>query len=115
MEASTRKRLDPRAVAFGHKLQGILDSRGISRRGFAKLVDPENPEGVRRAVHRHLGGIHMPSRLTRRHYEQVLGLESGALETDDDEEADPALREAFALFVDLMDRINTRKRDQVEA
>jgi hypothetical protein len=111
MEAATARRdLDPRAVAYGRKLQGVLDKHGLSRRAFAKLVSPENPEGVRRAVHRHLAGVHMPSRLTRRHYEAVLGLDSGSLEADDDEEADPVLREAFCLFVDLMDRLETRRQ-----
>lgn len=115
--ATTRKQLDPRAVAFGRTLQGVLDSRDLSRRAFSKLVSPENPEGVRRAVNRHLSGVHMPSRLTRRHYEAVLSLESGSLEVDDDEEADPALREAFALFVDLMDRLQTRRdvREELRA
>lgn len=108
--ANTRKQLDPRAVAFGRRLQGILDKKGLSRRAFAKLVSPTHPENVRRAVHRHLEGVHMPARLTRRHYEVVLGLKDGSLEADDDEEADPALREAFALFVDLMDRLEERRQ-----
>lgn len=83
--ASTQQPRDPQAVALGRRIQGILDQRGLSRRGFAKLVSPGNPEGVRRAVHRHLGGVHMPSRLTRRHYETVLGLPSGELDPDDEE------------------------------
>lgn len=113
--ADTRKHLDPRAVAFGRKLQSHLDSRGLSRRSFAKLLSPGNPEAVRRAVHRHLGGVHMPNGTTRRHYEVVLGLRPGTLDVDDDEEADPELREAFALFVDLMDRISARKREEIHA
>lgn len=109
METASAHKRDPRAVAYGRRLQGVLDQKGLSRRAFSKLVQPDNPEGVRRAVHRHLAGVHMPSRLTRRRYEAVLGLEPGSLEATDDEEADPAMREAFALFVDLMARLQDHR------
>lgn len=102
--ASIRKERDPRAVAFGQKLQRLLDKRGLSRRGFAKLVSPENPESVRRSVHRHLEGDHMPSRITRRHYEGVLSLEVGTLD-EDDSEADPVA------FGDAMQKMFDRAVD----
>lgn len=47
-----------------------------------------------------------PSRESRAIVAEALGLEAGSL---DDEEADPAMQEAFVLFVDLMERLQTRK------
>lgn len=53
-----------------------------------------------------------PSRESRAIVAEALGL---GVESLDDEEADPAMREAFVLFVDLMERLQTRPREEARA
>lgn len=49
-----------------------MQERELGVRGFARLIDPENPDLARRALRRHLNGM-VPIARTRQMYARVLG------------------------------------------
>ena len=79
---------------FKDKLRRELDRRAMKITALARRFAPDGDsrefDSARRMIHRHLSGAAIPNRATRRRYEQLLHIETGALEPDD-EEADPAM------------------------
>lgn len=80
-------------------------------------MDPSNVERARRNLHRWLDDGILPGRASRAELAHALGIPESALGSDDDDEEDETMHEAFLLFVDLMDQIgavrqkkNARKR-----
>jgi hypothetical protein len=90
--------------------------RPDSIRGLAKTMaesqgNPRLAETYKRSLFKWMSNrpdSPRPSSMSRELVAECLGGVKAA-ELDDDEEADPVLREAFCLFVDLMDRLETRR------
>jgi len=84
-----------------------------SIRGLARAMangDPARAEGFKRSLFKWMAaGKPFPSVESRALVAAALGIAREELAEDDDEEADPAMRESFALFVDLMGRLQDRK------
>lgn len=102
------------AGQFGRKLRAELDRRNLGVRTLARTLAqranaPDRTESIRRQLRRYLYEPVQPTAATRWEIEDALGLERDTLAADDeDEEADPAMRDAFLLFVDLMDLLTVR-------
>lgn len=89
-------------VEQGRKLRRARNLTGLSQENFAPDIGT-----TRRHLIRLEGGEHRPSgallsRIAERTGEPV---ESFGYPSDDDEEAEAAMREAFHLFVDLLGRL----------
>jgi hypothetical protein len=74
-------------ATFSDKLSAVLEERNMSNRGLAKLIDPENVESARRTIRKWLKGQQTATRASRDNVTDVLGLERGALDPDDEEES----------------------------
>lgn len=98
-----------RAKLIANKLDG---RKPDSIRGLARALgngDPVKCESYKRSLFKWMAVEGpTPGRESRALVARALGIEAVALAEDDDEESDPAMREAFHLFVDLMGRINSR-------
>lgn len=98
-----------RATLLENKLEG---RKPDSIRGLARALgngDPVKCESFKRSLFKWMATEGpTPSRESRALVARALGIEAAALAEDDDEEADPAMREAFQLFVDLMGRIQAK-------
>lgn len=81
-----------------------------SIRGLARAMskgDPVRAETHKRSLFKWMApGEPHPSPESRALVAEALGMERSELADPDDEEADPAMREAFTLFVDLLGQIN---------
>lgn len=91
---------------FKDKLRHAMDTQAIGITDLARRFHPDSTskefESQRRLIHKHLSGA-KPSRVTRRRYERILGLEQGSLDSEDPE-ADPVTS-----FLDgLMKRVDER-------
>lgn len=76
---------------FQRQLRHHLDEQRIPVRELARRVSPENPEHMRRSLHKYLSGRTLPSRLTRIAIADALGVDrEPLLEDEDDKEADLA-------------------------
>jgi hypothetical protein len=84
-------------ASFSDKLTAELAARNMGRRTLAKLVAPDNVEQARRAIRRWADGTHKPSRANADSITDALGLERGALDSDDEEDVmAPLMREIGA-------------------
>lgn len=75
------------ARTYADWLQEKMTERGLGRRSFARLINPDDPDSARRALRRHLKGT-VPIARTRQMYARVLGtgddLGPGAEDVEDD-------------------------------
>src|SRR4051812_27267918 len=75
---------------FGAKLYNELERQGVTNRELARRLAPHDPSGMRRSVARWLapadGNPVTPNESSRRAIEEALGLESGALADEPDED-----------------------------
>lgn len=103
---------------FADKLRTEIDRRHtpaapFGARTVARLIVNGNPgrdlEPTRRAIVRWLKGAE-PTQANRDLVTDALGIERGSLDADADEEEDPAMRQAYRLFVDLMGQIDTAQQ-----
>jgi hypothetical protein len=94
---------------FAPKLRAELDSSDTSIRALARKWRPGDPETARRSLIRYLQNGIVPNAATRAELAEALGCTNGALEPDDEED-EPAMREAYRLFVDLMGQIDTAQQ-----
>ena len=98
-----------RATLLDNKLEG---RKPDSIRGLARALgngDPVRAETFKRSLFKWMAnGDPRPSPESRAIVARTLGLDPASL-ADPDEEDDPAMREAFHLFVDLMGRLGTPK------
>lgn len=97
---------------FAPKLKTELVRQDVSVRELARRLRPADTEGARRDLNRYLHNGIVPSAGRRAEIEEALGMESGSL---DEDEEDPSMREAFYLFVDLMERVDTSRRTKKNA
>lgn len=99
-----------RAKLLDNKLEG---RKPDSIRGLARALgngDATRGETFKRSLFKWMAsGEPNPSRESRAIVARALGLDPSAL-ADPDEEDDPAMREAFHLFVDLMAQIDTARQ-----
>jgi len=88
---------------FGTKLATALDTQGMSVRGLARRLRPDDPESARRTLHRYLAG-RTPSPEMRQQIATALGIDAGDLEPDssddEDEEDDRALRRIVGKLIE---------------
>ncbi len=75
-----------------------LDEAGYTVRGFAKRMNPENPEIARRTLRRYIKGDVIPREPAQREIAEHLGSEEIGPSDDDDEESD--------LFAELQRRVD---------
>lgn len=101
----------------------LLDNKVAGRkpdsiRSLARTMakgDPVRAETYKRSLFKWMRpGEPFPTPESRALVADALEVDRSEL-ADDDEESDPALRDAFVLFVDLMDRINARKGTEIHA
>ncbi len=106
---------------FGQTLRGLLERNRIegrkpdSIRSLARAMgagDDARVTASKRNLHRWISGGIKPSPDSIESVACALGVSPSVLSEDDDEEADPVMREAFALFVDLMDRLQAHREKQ---
>lgn len=74
------------AVAYAEWLREKMDERGLSQRGLATRINPNNPEVARRSVRRYLKGM-VPLQRTRVVIADALGTEDlgpDAADSEDD-------------------------------
>ena len=69
-------------MEFGEKLRGELDRQGVSVRGLAARLSPDNPEIERRSLQKYLAGM-TPRRPRRDRITDALGLEPGSLDPEE--------------------------------
>lgn len=74
--------------SFASRLRAEMTNQGLSIKGLARRIDPENVERARRNIHRWLDEDITPQKAKRRDVAVALGLDEHALD-EDDEEADP--------------------------
>lgn len=91
---------------FVTRVRQEMAHQALSIRGLARRMDPANVDRARRNLHRWLDEGIRPSRTSRAEVAAALGIESAALE-DDDEESD--------LVGALMAIIRSLVRDEVRA
>lgn len=82
-----------------------MQRQGLSVRGLARRMDPENLDRARRNLHRWLDEGMTPNRASRREIAAGLGVRESELPEDDDEEAD--------LVVDLIKAIRRVVQDEL--
>lgn len=78
----------PKRSVFGEKLRAELDNQGVSIRGLARKMSPEQPEVMRRNLARWIGGYNSPSRIHRVAVADALGVPREKFTDTDDEEED---------------------------
>ena len=91
---------------FISRVRAEMQNQGLSVRGLARRMDPQNIDRARRNLHRWLDEGIRPGRTSRREVAVALGIEQAALEGDDDEESDPVA----ALMTALLRVIDSRQR-----
>jgi hypothetical protein len=102
------------AQTFGGRLRVELVARNMGVRTLAKQLaaDPTRVEAVRRRLNKYVHEGVTPGVAARHEIESALGLERDALKPDaDEDEADPAMVEAFRVFTDLMQRLGAQKAE----
>jgi DNA-binding phage protein len=78
------------AETFGGKLRAHLEEHHVTRRGLAKQIAEQtgqNPENARRMLYKWIEGGVDPTVESRKVVTDVLGLDEGALDPDDEEES----------------------------
>lgn len=98
---------------FGQRVRQIREKKGIRQIDLAAKAGISWRHLIR--IEQDAGGVTKSATIAR--IAGALGVEPDELmASDDDEEADPAMREAFVLFADLMERLQNRTvRDGAQA
>lgn len=88
--------------SFADRVREHMKTQGLSIKGLARRMDPENVERARRNLHRWLDEGISPNRQSRREIADALGVDAPSLDGDDDEESDPVkdLMRALERWVD---------------
>lgn len=105
--------LTPRSN-FVRRVRAEMSAQELSVRALARRMDPANLDRARRNLHRWLDEGISPSRASRTEVAVALGIAEAEL-ADAEEEDDPAMREAFHIFVDLMSKVTSRAPQAVKA
>lgn len=108
MTTKTRRGIPPhvRQLPLGARISWARKTAGLSHDRLVERLGRSN-RGHLIKIER---GDHVPRQDLRNAIADACGVSRDLLALDEDEEADPAMREAFRLFVDLMDRIGHREQ-----
>lgn len=106
METSTAER---KHFPFRENGAVIRAARKVAGKSQERLASEVGT--TRRHMIRLENGEHLPSSDLRNRIAEATGQSAKSIQSseDDDEESDPAMREAFSLFVDLMARLRSRE------